>query len=98
MARMVSADFTTRRDAEMAVEHIVQEHGVDRKAVTVGPSSEENTAGTEAARADVVDGHLKKDTVGKPALAGKVRVSVQISEPDADKVRSSFRTFGGEPS
>ena len=98
MTRTVSADFDTRRDAEMAVEHIVREHGVDRSAVTVGPSSDENTAGTEAARADVEDDRLKSDTVGGPALAGKVRVSVQIAEADADKVRSSFQTYGGAPS
>ncbi|GLS45138.1 hypothetical protein [Methylobacterium brachythecii] len=97
MAQTVSAKFTTRRDAEMAVEHIVQEHGFDRSAVTVGSASDANTAGTEAARADIEDGHLKSDNDGEPALAGKIKVSVQITDQDAEKVRSSFDTFGGEP-
>ena len=96
MSRTISAKFKSRRDAEMAVEHIVEDHGVDRGAVEVGPVSDENTAGTEAARADVEDGHLKSGTEGEPALAGKVKVSVQVDDASADKVVSSFKTFDGE--
>lgn len=96
MTKSISADFKSRRDAEMAVEHIVQEHGLNRNAVEVGPASVENTAGTEAARADVEDGHLKSGTEGEPALAGKVRVFVEVDDAIADKVLSSFETFHGD--
>ncbi len=96
MPKTITAEFKSRRDAEMAVEHIVQEHDLDRKAVSVGPASSENTSGTEAARADVEDGHLKSDTDGQPALRGKVRVSVQVDDANADKVMDSIETFHGE--
>lgn len=96
MPKTISAEFKSRRDAEMAVEHIVQDHGVDRSAVEVGPAESENTAGTEAARADVEDGHLKSGTEGEPALAGKVKVSVQVDDAIVEKVLSSFRTFDGD--
>jgi hypothetical protein len=96
MSKTITADFKSRRDAEMAVEHIVQEHDLDRKAVSIGPASSENTSGTEAARADVEDGHLKSDTDGEPALRGKVRVSVQVDDANADKVMDSIETFHGE--
>lgn len=96
MPKTISADFKSRRDAEMAVEHIVQDHGLDRNAVNIGPASNENTAGTEAARADVEDGHLKSGTEGEPALAGKVKVSVLVDDAIAEKVISSFRTFDGD--
>jgi len=96
MSKTISAEFKSRRDAEMAVEHIVQDHGLDRNAVDVGPASNENTAGTEAARADVEDGHLKSGTEGEPALAGKVKVSVEVDDAIAEKVISSFRTFDGD--
>ena len=96
MSKLISADFKSRRDAEMAVEHIVQDHGLDRNAVAVGPASNENTAGIEAARADVEDGHLKSGTEGEPALAGKVRVSVEVDDAIAEKVLSSFKTFDGD--
>jgi len=96
MPKTISADFKFRRDAEMAVEHIVQDHGLDRNVVNIGPASNENTAGTEAARADVEDGHLKSGTKGEPALAGKVKVSVLVDDAIAEKVISSFRTFDGD--
>lgn len=96
MSKTISAEFKSRRDAEMAVEHIVQDHGVDRKAVQIGPVSDENTAGTEAARADVEDGHLKSGTEGEPALAGKIKVSVQVDDASADMVISSIKTFDGD--
>lgn len=96
MPKTISANFKSRRDAEMAVEHIVQDHGLDRNAVDIGPASNENTAGTEAARADVEDGHLKSGTEGEPALAGKVKVSVLVDDAIAEKVISSFRTFDGD--
>lgn len=96
MPKTISAEFKSRRDAEMAVEHIVQDHGLDRNAVDIGPASKENTAGTEAARADVEDGHIKSGTEGEPALAGKVKVSVQVDDTIAEKVLSSFKTFNGD--
>jgi hypothetical protein len=98
MPKTISAEFKSRRDAEMAVEHIVQDHGLDRNAVVVGPASDRNTAGTEAARADVEDGHLKSGTEGEPALTGKIKVSVQVDDAVAEKVLSSFRTFDGDVS
>ena len=96
MSKTISAEFKSRRDAEMAVEHIVQEHGVDRSAVQVGTVSNENTAGTEAARADIEDKHRKTGTEGEPALAGKVKVSVQVEDATAENVTSSLTTFEGD--
>ncbi|WP_375457055.1 hypothetical protein [uncultured Methylobacterium sp.] len=97
MPKIIAATFETRRDAEMAVEHLVQEHGVDRAAVTIAPVSADNSAGTETAGADVEDGHAKADTEGGPALAGKLRVSATVDPALADKVETSFATYGGTP-
>lgn len=96
MLKTISAEFKSRRDAEMAIEQIVQDPGLDRNAVKVGPASNQNTAGTEAARADVEDRHLKSGTEGEPALAGKIKVSVQVDEAIAEKVVSAFETFDGD--
>lgn len=95
MSKTVSAEFASRRDAETAVEHLVQEHGVDRNAVTIGPVSDENSAGTEAARADVENGRLKRDNDGQPALAGRIRVSAEVAVEKVEAVEAAFRTYGG---
>lgn len=95
MSKTMSADFKSRRDAETAVEHIVQEHGIDRSAVTIGPAGDDNTAGTEAARADIEDGRLKEGTEGEPALEGEIRVTVAVDDGLTEKVVTSFETYGG---
>ena len=81
----------------MAVEHIVQEYGVDRNAVTVVAAFPDNSAGTQAAGSDVENNGDKAHTESRPALAGRVRVSVEIDGGSADKVRTSFATYRGGP-
>lgn len=95
MARTMSAEFATRREAEMAVEHLVQEYDFDRKAVTVTTASSWNTVGTEPAGGDVEDGHGHPAHDPQPALEGKIRVSVEADEGLSDKVRASFENAGG---
>ncbi len=96
MAKTITAEFATRRDAETAVEHLVQEHKLPADAVRITAASQDNSAGTQAAGSDLEDGHtVKGDTEGEPALAGKVRVSAEVDEDKADKVVSSFETYGG---
>lgn len=96
MPNTIAATFETRRDAEMAVEHLVQEHGIDRAAVTIAPASAANSAGTATAGADLEDGSPKQDSDGEPALAGRLRVTATVEDGAADKVRSSFATYGGK--
>lgn len=93
MSRTVSAEFDTRRDAEMAVEHIVQEHGLDPKAVAILPVAQENSAGTATAGGDTEGGHHKTDTEGEPALAGRLRVTVDVDDAAYDRVLSSFASY-----
>ncbi|GJD52521.1 hypothetical protein OPKNFCMD_5287 [Methylobacterium crusticola] len=97
MSKVITAAFETRRDAEMAVEHLVQEYGIDRKAVTIAPVAAENSAGIRTAGADVEGGHEKTETEGQPALAGKLRVSADVDDAVADKVDGAFATYGGKP-
>ncbi|MFD2986959.1 hypothetical protein [Sphingopyxis terrae] len=57
---VASALFDRRSDAERAVEHLVQEHGIERAHILLAPVGEENSAGTiangsDAARADAAD-------------------------------------------
>lgn len=94
MTRTIIAEFNSRRDAETAIEHLVQEHGIDRKAVMVTSASEQNTAGVEPAGADMEGGSEKRGTEGKPALEGRVTVAVQVEDATADKVTTTFEAYG----
>ncbi len=96
MSQTVSAEFETRRDAEMAVEHIVQEHGLDRASVSVISASAQNSAGTKLSGSDLEDGHEKASSTVHPALGGKLKVSVEVEDGSREKVLSSFSNYGGK--
>ena len=95
MSTTIAAEFETRRDAEMTVEHLVQEHGIDPKAISIVPTNVENSAGTKVAGSDNENAHDKRGIDPQPALSGKLEVSVNIDDASAEKVLSSFATYGG---
>lgn len=96
MPKTITAEFETRRDAEMTVEHLVQEHGLDPKLITIIPATAENSAGATVAGSDNESGRDKGGADPHPALAGKLKVSVDVDEAMTDKVLSSFATYGGK--
>ena len=63
MDRTIVANFDTRRDAETAVEHLVQEHGIERADIFIRAPGTANTAGVRpapAGRSTVVRSALEK--------------------------------------
>ena len=94
MERTIVASFATRREADLAIEHLVQQHGIDRTDVFVRAPGEANSAGTKAAGADVQSGHpgVKKD--GRPELAGPIEVSVDCHSGKIANVEAAFREVG----
>ena len=96
MSKTLSAEFETRREAEMTVEHLTQEHGIDPGAISIVPVTAENSAGTEIDGSDNENAGDKAGTKPHPALAGKLRISVEVDDALADKVQSSFATYNGK--
>lgn len=88
--------FATRREAELAVEHLVQDHGVDRSAVTIRPEGDENSAGTVAAGADTESGHPGLAKHGRPKLSGRIEVRVAVSGRSRQTLGGVLRELGGE--
>lgn len=95
MPRTLAAEFETRRDAEMTVEHLVQEYKLDRGAVTIVSASAHNSAGTKVAGSDTEGGYEKGGTDAEPKLSGKLRVSVECDEALDEKVLGTFVTYHG---
>ena len=97
MPQTLSAEFDTRRDAEMTVEHLVQEYGLDRSAISIVSMSEDNSAGTQVAGADLEQSRSEGGSETHPALSGRLKVSVQAGEDHKDKILETFSSFGGKP-
>lgn len=90
----VTGLFTTRRQVELAVEHCVQEYGIERSSISIKAHDDENSAGTVIAGADAESGHPGTDKQGSPALHGLVEVSVDVDDDQVGAVRSSFTDAG----
>jgi hypothetical protein len=95
VALTIVADFETRRDAETSVEHLVQEHGIDRADIFVSSRGKANTAGTRPAGADVESGHPGVDHGGEPELSGPIEVSVECEQSKLTLVKSALERAGG---
>ena len=87
MSSEVQARFATRRDAELAIEHLVQQHGIHRAAITVRAVGEANSAGSEPSGADIESGHPGVEKEASPKLRGDVEVRVDCSEDRAAAVK-----------
>ena len=87
------ADFETRRDAEIAVEHLVQAHGVARTDIFIRAKGKSNSAGMRAAGADVESGHGPQKR-GTPELGGQIGVSVDSHGREPEVVREALKAAG----
>ena len=94
MGTTLNATFETRREAEMTVERLVQEHGVDRADIFIAAAGDDNTAGEERAGSDGDAGEPSPEARGDSQLNGAVKVSVDIEDgAKVAKVREAFGEF-----
>jgi len=94
MDRSLTGRFDTRRDAELAIEHLVQEQGVARDRISVLPIGPENSAGTRIAGSDAPDGQAGTRERDDAALHGAVEVSVRLPGGSAEAVRRTLVEAG----
>lgn len=95
MPRTITAEFATRREAELAVERLVQELDVPREAVAVAPVSAENSAGVAPSGSDGKAGEPSREARGDAALAGAIRLTATL-DGDAAPVEAALRELGGD--
>ncbi|MFN4016635.1 MAG: hypothetical protein ACK4JB_14945 [Reyranella sp.] len=93
MERTIVTLFETRRDADLAVEHLVQEHGVARTDIFIRAGGQSNSAGVKAAGADVESGHAPQKR-GTPELGGEIEVSVDCHGRETEIVRKALEAAG----
>ena len=92
MPRKITGEFNVRREAELAVEHLVQEYKIDRSAVEVTAAGDDNTAGVAPSGAD------RDRETGEPGASptrGKIRVSVTVDDTIADRAQEALRQARG---
>lgn len=84
----ITATFNTRAAADLAVEHLVQQHGISRPDIFIQSATSENTAGTSPSGGDVShDEGARNDA----PLGGEIEVSADIT---ANQIAAVQRSLG----
>lgn len=84
----IRATFETRAAADLAVEHLVQQHGISRPDIFLQSSTDENTSGTKASGGDSShDGITRLDA----QLQGEIELTADIA---ADQLAAVQRSLG----
>lgn len=91
MERTIIGEFDTRRGAELAVEHLVQQCGIARTDVFVQPAGDANTTGTRPAGADA---KAKPVPEGQQQHEGAIEVSVDFHGDDPDSIVHAMKSTG----
>ncbi len=92
MPSRITGEFATRREAELAVEHLVQEYRVDRAAIEVVAVGAENSAGIRPSGADL------DAATGEPeasATEGRIRVTATVEDAMAHRAEAALRQARG---
>ena len=95
MGTTIKGTFPTRREVEIAVEHLVQDYGLERTDIFIETLSSSNSAGTSVTGADAESGHpgVNTDPEGA-AYNGALLVSVDMNEDERDAVERAFKDAG----
>jgi len=90
----IRATFATRRSVELAIEHLVQEHGLNRTDIFVDAEGKTNTSGQERAGADATGSLSEPRTGSHPELAGAIQLSVGCETQRRETVISALKDAG----
>lgn len=95
MGSTVSGTFPSRREAELAIEHLVQEYGINRSDIFVEPIGSDNSSGQTPSGADVESGHVGSSADAEGASYGNaLKVSVDVNSDEIVDIRTAFREAG----
>ena len=95
MGTTLTGTFETRRDAEMAIERLVQEFGIERTDIFVAASGDDNTAGEKLDGSDTEAGAPTVAARSDAALNGTITVSVDPADDVLlEEIMAAFSDFG----
>ncbi|WP_320202774.1 hypothetical protein [Agrobacterium rosae] len=87
----IKALFETRAAADLAVEHLVQQHGIPRPDIFIQSTTSENTVGVSPSGGDIsANDNAREDA----PLAGEIEVSADISASEVSAVQRSLGEAG----
>lgn len=92
-SKTIRGTFSTREAADLAVEHLTQEHGIDRAGVFVQAVGSSNTSGTKPSGGDAPSTR-SEDSRHDGQLEGGIEVSADVTEQKFAAARQVFEDAG----
>ncbi len=87
----ICATFQTRQAVDLAIEHLVQQHGIPRPDIFVQSASGQNTAGSAPSGGDAShDDGPRRDA----PLAGEIEISADVASSQAATVGRNLAEAG----
>lgn len=90
----LTAVFRTRADADLAIEHLAQEYGIDPAFIYVEPVAEANSAGTEPSGGDHASGAPSHGERPDAPLHGAIQVTVPVKHESLQRMTDALREAG----
>jgi hypothetical protein len=88
------AVFPTRAGADLAVEHLVQEYGIDGAFIYVEPVAEQNSAGLACSGGDAASGAPGHGLRPDAPLNGAIQLTVPVQHARAGVLTQALREAG----
>lgn len=88
------ATFRTREEADLAVEHLAQEYGIDPAFIYVEPVADENSSGEEASGGDAPStgpGHGRRSDA---PLHGAIQLTVPVDHARMPALKDVLQEIG----
>ncbi len=92
----LTALFHTRAEADLAVEHLAQEHGIDPAFIYVEAAAEENTAGIAASGGDQACAAPSHQPRPDAPLRGVIRLTVPVERGRMSVLKAALEEAGGQ--
>lgn len=97
MGTNVTGKFHSREEADLVVERLVQEYGIDRADIFVSALGSENSAGDEPSGADLGGGEPSPGDRDDAPVTGAIEVSVDVNDAqDVERVQRTFAEFASK--
>ncbi|MBW8755319.1 MAG: hypothetical protein JF595_14445 [Sphingomonadales bacterium] len=90
----LTAVFRTRADADLAIEHLAQEYGIDPAFIYVEPVADENSAGTEPSGGDHACAAPSHQARPDAPLRGVIRLTVPVAHENLAILTNALKDTG----
>lgn len=90
----ITATFRSRADADLAIEHMTQEYGIDPAFIYAEPVADENSAGSVPSGGDRASACPSHGDRADAPLHGAIQLTVSFAQDDEFVLKQALKEYG----